>query len=286
LPLGNIVVPFKLQDSPVAFATFFYIGVKQQDNLAVASVPHNTIPCCGFVSPGIKVLKAFQECEESMHLQVLQTFTVTGYSPCASNPTPCLTTSKEVTEFLMLQNEDSRCRVFNDKDIGRSTCTRSHQDDGCQYSPGQAVFVFASNENHGKVACTSEKILMCISPSFCCPFLLAFPATILKVLEDLKYEVQWRDDPTDTSLNRFPQEHIRPCVLLDPENWGDDDKLVPAAPAEHDKTLSSSASIFKNILDALGAVGEYSAVFDCIFGNKDHFTHTDAPLLENNILSP
>jgi hypothetical protein len=52
------------------------------------------------------------------------------------------------------------------------------------------------------------------------------------------------------------------------------------------KTHSSSASVFKNINDTVGAVGEYTTVFDCIFGHKDHFTHTDAPNLENKVVFP
>ena len=79
--LANIVVLIQHPDSAVAFAKPFYIGVKEKDALAVASSHHNRINRCDFVSPGNKVLKAFQECEESsIHLQVLRTFTAMSYS--------------------------------------------------------------------------------------------------------------------------------------------------------------------------------------------------------------
>jgi hypothetical protein len=287
--LGNIVVPFQLPDSAVAFASPFYIGVKQQDTLAVASAPHNSIPSHGFVSPGSKVFKAFQECEVSKHLQVLRTFTATVYSGARilrelAIQHPGLTTSQEAVKLTLL-NEERRRRVFTDKDFGPSTCTRSRQDDGRQYSKGQAVFVYTTDANNGEFKVVNTFLKKC-SLTLIFVTVPAFPATIHKVMDDLKYEVKWSDDPSDPGIYRFPQELIRPCVLLDSENRGDDDDLVPVAPSEHDKTLSSQASVFNNILDALGALGEYTTVFDCIFGHTDHFTHTDAPLLENKISFP
>ena len=55
--------------------------MKDKDTLAVASSPHNIINRRGFVSPGNKILKAFQECEESsIHLQVIRTFIAMEYS--------------------------------------------------------------------------------------------------------------------------------------------------------------------------------------------------------------
>ena len=79
--LANIVISIQRPDSTVAFENPFYIGVKEKNILAVASSPHNRITRCDFVSPINKVLKAFQECEESsIHLQVLHTFTAIEYS--------------------------------------------------------------------------------------------------------------------------------------------------------------------------------------------------------------
>ena len=57
---ANIVVPLQLRDLTLAFAVPYYIGVKEQEELAAASPPHNSIPRRGFVSTGAKVLKYFQ----------------------------------------------------------------------------------------------------------------------------------------------------------------------------------------------------------------------------------
>ena len=58
--LANIVISIQRPDSDVAFEKPLYIGVKEKDTLAVASSPHNRITRCNFVSPGKKILKAFQ----------------------------------------------------------------------------------------------------------------------------------------------------------------------------------------------------------------------------------
>ena len=60
--------------------------MKDKDTLAVASLPHNIINRRGFVSPGNRVLKAFQECEQSsIRLQVIRTFTEMEYSAPLNN---------------------------------------------------------------------------------------------------------------------------------------------------------------------------------------------------------
>jgi hypothetical protein len=61
---ANIVVPLQLQDLTVAFALPYYIGVRQQEELAAASPSHKIIPWRGFVLRGAKVLKDFQLCED------------------------------------------------------------------------------------------------------------------------------------------------------------------------------------------------------------------------------
>ena len=63
--LTNVVVSIQRPDSSLESAKPFYISVKDKDTLAVASLPEKIIPNRGFVSPGTKVLKAFQDCEES-----------------------------------------------------------------------------------------------------------------------------------------------------------------------------------------------------------------------------
>ena len=80
LSLANIIVSIQRPYSAVVFAKPFFIGVKYKGTLAVASSHHNIITRCDFVSPVNKVLKAFQECEESsIQLQVLRTFTAMAY---------------------------------------------------------------------------------------------------------------------------------------------------------------------------------------------------------------
>ena len=74
--LANVLVSIQRPDSFLASAKPFRISLKDKDTLAVASSPKKIIPHRGFVSPGTKVLKDIQDCEESaIHLQVLHTFT-------------------------------------------------------------------------------------------------------------------------------------------------------------------------------------------------------------------
>ena len=66
---------------------------------------------------------------------------------------------------------------------------------------------------------------------------------------------------------------------------GDDYYLEAVAPKEHDNSLSSNPPA--NLLDALGALGNYTTSFDVTFGHTDSFTHSsDAPLLENKVSFP
>ena len=93
---ASVVVLIQRPDSSLASEKPFYISVKDKNNLAVASSPQKIIPHCGFVSPGTKVLKDFQECEElAIHLEVLRIFTaMIYYGPLnyqkVSNQTPRL----------------------------------------------------------------------------------------------------------------------------------------------------------------------------------------------------
>jgi hypothetical protein len=76
-PSANIVVPLRLRDLTVAFASPYYIGVRQQEELAAASPPHNSFPRRGFDATGTRVLNDFQLSED---LPFLQVFTATVYS--------------------------------------------------------------------------------------------------------------------------------------------------------------------------------------------------------------
>jgi hypothetical protein len=58
--IENIIVPLQLHDLTVAYTIPYYSSVKQQEELAVASLPHCSIPRRGFVSPGARVLKDLQ----------------------------------------------------------------------------------------------------------------------------------------------------------------------------------------------------------------------------------
>jgi hypothetical protein len=74
---ANIMVPLQVRDSTLAFAVPYYIGVRQQEELAAALPPHNSIPCHGFVLTSAKVLKDVQL---SKDLPFLQVFTASVYS--------------------------------------------------------------------------------------------------------------------------------------------------------------------------------------------------------------
>ena len=133
--LGNIVVPFQLHDSSVAFAPPFYIGVRQQGAPAVASPALSSIPRHGFVSSGAKVSNAFHDSE---YLEVLRIFTATVYSGARILRKLAvlhshLTTSPVAVE-LTLQNE-ARHRLV----IEGVRC----------YHVGEPVFVCSSSNKHG-----------------------------------------------------------------------------------------------------------------------------------------
>jgi hypothetical protein len=100
---ANIVVPLQLRDLTLAFAAPYYIGVKQQEELAAASPPHNSIPRRGFVLTGAKVLKDFQL---SVDLPFLQVSTASVYSGARilqqiAPRHPHLTTSQNVVESAL-----------------------------------------------------------------------------------------------------------------------------------------------------------------------------------------
>jgi hypothetical protein len=88
-PLGNIVVPFQV-GSMVAFMAPFHIGVRQKETLADKSIPRH-----GFVTPGAKVCKAFQDSE---HLGLLRELVKVE---------PVLTTSQDAVRTT-LANEARR----------------------------------------------------------------------------------------------------------------------------------------------------------------------------------
>ena len=89
-------------------------------------------------------------------------------------------------------------------------------------------------------------------------------ATIHKVLDNLKYDVKWKDDPSDHNKYRFPKERILTTV---------------------DLTKTNPTSL--NVLDKLGALRNYTTVFDVTFGHRDSFTPpSDKPVLENKVSFP
>jgi hypothetical protein len=65
---------------------------------------------------------------------------------------------------------------------------------------------------------------------------------------------------------------------------GDDDDVVRANFAANDKLVADRHS--KTFLDVLIELGEYTTVFDSIFGHQDSFTHTDGALLDNKASFP
>jgi hypothetical protein len=93
----------------------YYIGVRQQEQLAAVLPPHNSIPCRGFVSKGAKVLKDFQLSED---LPFLQVFTATVYSGAQQLKEmallhPHLTTSPNVVESALQTESTARQERVN-----------------------------------------------------------------------------------------------------------------------------------------------------------------------------
>jgi hypothetical protein len=110
---ANIVVPLQLRDLTLAFAVPYYIGVKEQEELAAASPPHNSIPRRGFVSTGAKVLKDFQLSED---LRFLRVFTASVYSGARILQQivllhPHLTTSPNVVESALQTESTARLQT-------------------------------------------------------------------------------------------------------------------------------------------------------------------------------
>jgi hypothetical protein len=102
----------------VAFASTYYIGVRQQEELAGALSPHNSIPRCGFVATGARVLNDFQLAEDLLFLRV---FTATVYSGAQilrkmALHHPHLTTSPKVVEYTLLTESTARQERMNTLD--------------------------------------------------------------------------------------------------------------------------------------------------------------------------
>jgi hypothetical protein len=106
----NIVVPLRIRDLTVAFVSPYYIGVKQQEELAAALSPHNSIPRRGFVARGKRVLNEFQLSEDLPFLRVL-TATVYSGARMLQNMAlhhPHLTTSPKVVESTLQTESTAR----------------------------------------------------------------------------------------------------------------------------------------------------------------------------------
>jgi hypothetical protein len=115
---SNIMVPFRLRDLTVAFVSPYYIGVRQQEELAAASPPHNSIPRRGFVATGKRVLKDFQLSDD---LPFLRVFTATVYSGARilrnmALHHPHLTTSPKVVESTLRTESTARQEGMNTLD--------------------------------------------------------------------------------------------------------------------------------------------------------------------------
>jgi hypothetical protein len=115
---ANIVVPLRLRDLTVASVSPYYIGVRQQEELAAASPPHKSIPRRGFVATGKRVLNNFQLSEDFPFLRV---FTATVYSVARilrnmALHHPHLTTSPKVVESTLLTESTARQERTNTLD--------------------------------------------------------------------------------------------------------------------------------------------------------------------------
>jgi hypothetical protein len=90
----------------------------------------------------------------------------------------------------------------------------------------------------------------------------------------------------DSKESLVHKNQLLPDASGDEFNRGDDDDVVRANFTANDKLVADGGLQSKNFLDVLTELGEYTTVFDCIFGHQDSFTHTDGPLLENKASFP
>jgi hypothetical protein len=244
----------------------FHLSVKMETGLAVTCPPHCAIPRHGFVSTGTKVLSEFKKDQDMRVLVFLRIFTATVYNGARilrelGMFSPHLTTSEEAVRRT-LRSEESRRAIHSSGAMSPSSSTRSRTaGERDSYSPGQAVFVTDSNPDSDAT----------------------WPALVVEVAGN-QFFVKLVGDPDEAPPFKIPKSRILPDALGDVLDRGNDDDVVRANFAANDTLVADHHS--KNFLDVLIELGEYTTVFDSIFGHQDSFTHTDGALLENKASFP
>jgi hypothetical protein len=251
----------------------FYVTVQMENGLKVMHPPHCAIPRHGFVSTGKRVLAEFHNEQDLRPLEVgrpvafLRIFTASVYSGarilCQLGQLHPLLKTSEVAAKRTLDSERRRRDIHSAGALTPSSSTRSRRaGERGSYSPGQAVFVVDSNATW--------------------PAHVVGPARPDSV--EKQFFVKFVGD-LDKSTT-IPISRLLPDAFGDECNRGDDDDVVRPTFFSNDKLVAERGHHSKNFLDVLTELGEYTTVFDSIFGHQDSFTHTDGPLLENKASFP
>jgi hypothetical protein len=268
-PVGSVIAWPVARGGCITEIIPFYLSVKMEKGLAVTCPPHCAIPRHGFVSPGTRVLDEFQKDEDTRLLEFLRIFTATVYSGARILRQlglcfPHLMTSEEAV-LRTLCSEESRRAIHSAGALPPSSATRSRTaGERDSYSPGQAVFVTDSNPDSDAT----------------------WPALIVALARSTgkHFLVKLVGDSDESPPFEIPRSRLLPDASGDVLDRGDDDDVVRASFAANDKLIAERQS--NNFLDVLTELGEYTTVFDSIFGHQDSFTHTDGALLENKSSFP
>jgi len=76
---------------------------------------------------------------------------------------------------------------------------------------------------------------------------------------------------------------IHPDPESDPFGHGDNKEMAPGAFQERDDLLARLKDKGYKLIHALAACGEYTSVYDVVYGHYDNFNHTDGKLIENKL---
>jgi hypothetical protein len=251
----------------------FHMSVKMETGWAVTCPPHSAIPRYGFVANGKRVRAEFQEDEDPRPQKLLRTFTATVYNGARllrqlGKIYPLLKTSVEAVRRT-LDSENCRRGIHSAGALTPSSATRSRTaGERDSYLPGQAVFVVDSDPD-------SEATW---------PAIVVAPA--VHNLAGKHFFVKLVGDSEECPPLKVPKSRLLPDAFGDALDRGDDDDVVRANFLANDKLIAERGRNSTNFLDVLTELGEYTTVFDSIFGHQDSFTHTDGALLENKVSFP
>ena len=271
-PVGSVITwPVASAGGMITEIIPFHVSVKMKTGLAVTCPPHCAIPRHGFSASGTKVLVEFKKQVNPRLEEFLRIFTATVYSGARilrelARTFPHLRTSEEAVRRTLC-SEESRRAIHSEGALPPSSSTRSRTaGERDSYSPGQAVFVSDSNPDSDAT----------------------WPAVVVKRVSGAsggnEFLVKLVGDPDESPPLKVAITRLLPDAFGDVLDRGDDEEKVRANFYDNDKLIADSGSI--NFLDVLTELGEYTTVFDSIFGHQDSFTHTDGALLENKVSFP